>query len=119
MYVGISPFNGPNIYTLIPVVSQLYGLWYLKGGMYSFIKALIKVIEELGGTITTGVTVEEILFLKGKAIGVKTSEGIEKGDIIVCNSGTIIVKCKNTYRESRKKILARKYFIRNKGEKYE
>jgi len=86
MYVGISPFNGPNIYTLIPVVSQLYGLWHLKGGMYSFIKALTKVIDELGGTITTGVTVEEILFLKGKAIGVKTSKGIEKGDIIVCNA---------------------------------
>lgn len=86
MYVGISPFNGPNIYTLIPVVSQLYGLWHLKGGMYSFIKALAKVIDELGGTITTGVTVEEILFSKGKAIGVKTSKGIEKGDIVVCNA---------------------------------
>jgi phytoene desaturase len=86
MYVGISPFNGPNIYTLIPVVSQLYGLWHLKGGMYSFIKALAKVIDELGGIITTGVTVEEILFSKGKAIGVKTSKGIEKGDIVVCNA---------------------------------
>jgi len=42
MYVGISPYNGPNIYTLIPVVSQLYGLWHLKGGMYSFINALSK-----------------------------------------------------------------------------
>lgn len=86
MYVGISPFNGPNIYTLIPAVSQIYGLWYLKGGMYSFVKALKKVIDELGGTITTGITVEEILFLKGKAIGVKTSKGIEKGDIVVCNA---------------------------------
>jgi phytoene desaturase len=86
MYVGISPFNGPNIYTLIPVVSQLYGLWHLKGGMYSFVKALANVINELGGTIKTGVTVEEILFLKGKAIGIKTSKGIEKGDIVVCDA---------------------------------
>jgi len=86
MYVGISPFNGPNIYTLIPVVSQLYGLWHLKGGMYSFVKALTKLVDELGGTITTGVTVEEILFLKGKAIGIKTSKGIEKGDVVVCNA---------------------------------
>ena len=86
MYVGISPFNGPNIYTLIPVVSQLYGLWHLKGGMYSFINALAKVIDELGGSIMKGVTVEEILFLKGKAIGVKTSKGIIKGDIVICNA---------------------------------
>lgn len=86
MYVGISPFNGPNIYALIPVVSQLYGLWHLKGGMFSFINALAKVIDELGGTIIKGVSVEEILFLKGKAIGVKTSKGIKKADIVVCNA---------------------------------
>lgn len=115
MYVGISPFNGPNIYTLIPVVSQLYGLWHLKGGMYSFIKALTKVINELGGTITTGVTVEEIVFLKGKAIGVKTSKGIEKGDIVVCNADfpyamKNLVKdeyCKDKYTD--KKISEMKY----------
>ena len=29
-----------------------------------------------------GVTVEEILFQKGKAIGVKTSKGIKKADIV-------------------------------------
>ena len=86
MYVGISPFDGPNIYTLVPVVSQLYGLWHLKGGMYSFINALSTLINEFGGTIKTGVTVEEIVFSKDKAIGVKTSNGIEKADIIVCNA---------------------------------
>jgi len=86
MYVGISPFDGPNIYTLIPVVSQLYGLWYLKGGMYSFINALEKLITDFGGIIKTSVTVEEILFSKDKAIGVKTSKGIANADIIVCNA---------------------------------
>ncbi|MBP1926023.1 phytoene desaturase [Sedimentibacter acidaminivorans] len=86
MYVGISPYNGPNIYTLIPVVSQLYGLWHLKGGMYSFINALSKLIYELGGNIITEVPVEEILFLNDKAIGVKSSRGIENADIIICNA---------------------------------
>lgn len=86
MYVGISPFNGPNIYTLIPVVSQLYGLWYLKGGMYSFIIALSKLIYEFGGSIITGVAIEEIMFSNGKSIGVKTSKGIDKADIVVCSA---------------------------------
>ena len=54
--------------------------------MYSFVRALAKVLDELGGTINTGVTVEEILFLYGKAIGIKTAKGIEKGDIVVCNA---------------------------------
>ena len=86
MYVGISPFDGPNVYTLVPVVSQLYGLWHLKGGMYSFINALSKLIYEFGGKINTNVNVKEILFLEDKAIGVKTENGIEKADIIVCSA---------------------------------
>ena len=86
MYVGISTFDGPNIYTLIPAVSQLYGLWHLKGGMYSFINALSKLISELGGTINTESPVEEILFSNNKAVGVKTNSGIEKADIIVSNA---------------------------------
>lgn len=86
MYVGISPFNGPNIYTLIPCISQLYGLWHLKGGMYSFVNALAKLISEFGGTITTGVTVKEIIFSNDKAIGVKTSKGDVNSDIVVCNA---------------------------------
>lgn len=86
MYVGISPFDGPNIYTLVPVVSQLYGLWYLKGGMYSFINALSKLIYECGGKINTNVKVDEILFLEDKAIGVKTNKGVEKANIVVCNA---------------------------------
>ncbi len=85
-YVGISPYNGPNIYTLIPTISQLYGLWHIKGGMYSYILALQKLIMELGGSIETNINVEEILISGGKAIGLKTSKGVEKGDIIVCNA---------------------------------
>lgn len=86
MYVGISPYNGPNVYSLVPAVSQIYGLWQLKGGMYSYIKALEKVIHESGGTVETNVNVEEILFSRGRAVGVRTSKGIEKGDIVVSNA---------------------------------
>jgi phytoene desaturase len=86
MYVGISPYEGPNIYTLIPVVSQLYGLWHLKGGMYSFVNAISQLIVELGGIIKTGATVDEIIFSKDRAIGIKTSQVIEKADIIICNA---------------------------------
>ena len=86
LYVGISPFNGPNIYTIIPVMSELYGLWHLKGGMYSYIKALEKLIHKLGGSIETETNVEEILISNEIASGVKTSNGIEKADVIICNA---------------------------------
>lgn len=86
MYVGNSPYDSPNIYTLIPTVSHLYGLWHLKGGMYSYIKALEKIITELGGTININTNVEEILISQNKAIGIKTTNNTEIGDIIICNA---------------------------------
>jgi phytoene desaturase len=86
MYIGISPFNGPNIYALIPAVSELYGLWHLKGGLYSYIMAMGKLIHEFGGSVATNSPVEEILISHGKAVGVKTNTGVEYGDIIICNA---------------------------------
>ena len=86
LYVGISPFNGPNIYTLIPAVTEIYGLQHIKGGMYSYVKALEKVIYELGGTIETKTNIEEILISEGKATGVRVGTKTEKGDIIICNA---------------------------------
>lgn len=87
LYVGISPYEGSSIYTLVPVVSQLYGLWHLKGGMYSYIKALEKAIYELGGTIETGYEVDEILISGDKAVGIKTkAKEAVFADIIISNA---------------------------------
>lgn len=54
--------------------------------MYSFVNAISQLIVELGGIIKTGATVDEIIFSKDRAIGIKTSQVIEKADIIICNA---------------------------------
>lgn len=86
LYVGISPFDGPNIYNLVPTISQLYGLWYLEGGMYSYVRALEKLIYEFGGKIIKNTSVTEIIIDNETAIGVKSTLGIDKADIIVCDA---------------------------------
>ena len=86
-YVGISPYEGPSIYTLVPVTSQLYGLWHLKGGMYAYVKALEKAIYQLGGVIKTNFCVSEILVSDDRAIGIKSTENeTVLGDIIISNA---------------------------------
>lgn len=87
LYVGISPYEGPSIYTLVPVISQLYGLWHIKGGMYSYVKALEKAIYHLGGTIETNYVVDEIIISDNKAIGIKSKEkDAVFADIIISNA---------------------------------
>lgn len=109
MYVGISPYEGPNIYTLVPTISELYGLWYIKGGMYTYIKALEKVIYELGGKINTKAEVEEVLINGKRAYGIRVNNNIEKADLVICNSDfsytmNALIKDKNAkgkYKENK------------------
>ncbi|MCJ7688956.1 MAG: phytoene desaturase family protein, partial [Clostridiaceae bacterium] len=115
LYVGISPYNGPNIYTIVPTMSQLYGLYHLEGGMYSYIKALEKLIYELGGTIETETSIEEILISNGIATGVRTSKTTEEADIIICNADfpyavtNLIKDKKNRGKYDEQKIDKMKY----------
>ena len=35
LYIGISPYEGPSLYMIIPMIELLYGVWFMKGGMYA------------------------------------------------------------------------------------
>ncbi len=86
LYIGISPRKGPSIYTIIPMIETLYGVHYAKGGMYSYVEALQKRFEELGGTIRLGTEVEEILFGGDEAKGVKVNGTPVYSDAVVVNA---------------------------------
>lgn len=87
MYIGISPYSkGSSIYNIIPAASQIEGLHYIPGGLYSYVKALEKLIIKKGGKIVTSTEVEEILFDKNKAIGVKIDDENHFSDIVIVNS---------------------------------
>lgn len=83
LYIGLSPFNGPSIYTIIPMVELIYGIWFLKGGMFAYAKALEKLFLELGGKINYNSPVEKIIIENKKAIGIRNSNTTIKGDYIV------------------------------------
>ena len=86
MYIGVDPYKNSSLYTLIPAISHIYGLWYIKGGFYNYIEALKKLILELGGNIYVNTEVEKILTDKIGVKGVKTNKGNYKSDIVVCNA---------------------------------
>lgn len=86
MYVGVSPYSSPNIYNLIPAVTQYKGLYYIQGGMYAYVKALEKLVLDLGGSINTSSAVKEIIFNNKKAVGVKVKNRTKFSDIVVCST---------------------------------
>lgn len=86
LYVGISPFEGSSTYTFVPVIAQLHGLWYVRGGLYSYIRALEKAVYDLGGEIVTGSPVEEILISNQRAVGIRVGTDKISGAIIISSA---------------------------------
>jgi len=86
LYVGISPFEGPCTYAFVPVIAQLYGLWHLRGGFYSYIKALETAFCDLSGEIITDYPVEEILIANNRAIGIRTRDDKVHGDVVISSA---------------------------------
>jgi phytoene desaturase len=87
LYIGASPYTGPSIYTIIPMIEALYGVWYIQGGMYAYVEALTRLFLEEGGTIQTSTPVDEILFNdRHEACGVRIGDTSIDSDIVVCNA---------------------------------
>jgi len=86
MYIGVNPMKSSNMYTLIPVISAIKGLWYLKGGLNSFVFALEEYIRKNGGTLCLNTKCEKLLIEEGIIKRVITDKGILSADVVVCNS---------------------------------
>lgn len=86
MYIGVNPYTTSNLYSLIPTISHTYGLWYIKGGFYNYIKALEKLIYEMGGKIEIEKEVQQIAIENKSVKGVYVNNKIYKSDIVICNA---------------------------------
>ncbi|GGJ84715.1 dehydrosqualene desaturase [Lentibacillus kapialis] len=86
LYIGVSPYSGPSLYTMIPMIEFLYGVWFIKGGMHTMAKAMEKLFLELGGDIHYNTNVEEICIENGQATGVHANGKKEASDFIMCNA---------------------------------
>ena len=86
LYIGISPSKSPSFYTMIPVIQFLYGIWFIKGGMYTMATAMEKLFLELGGTLHYNSPVKEILIQNKQAIGIKIANKEIKADYVICNA---------------------------------
>ena len=86
LYIGVSPFTGPSFYSMIPMIQLLYGIWFIKGGMYTMATAMERLFNELGGEIFYGSTVQEISIDAGRTTGIKVGDRKIDADYVVCNA---------------------------------
>ena len=85
-YCGSSPFAAPATLMLIAHVEQS-GVWTIDGGMARLAEALETLAASLGVVFRYGADVEEILFQRGRASGVRLrSDETLAADYVVSNA---------------------------------
>lgn len=76
-YLGMSPWECPGVFVMVPFIEQQFGVCHARGGLYAVCEAMAKVVEEEGGKIRYGRTVKEVIVENGAAKGVRLSDGEE------------------------------------------
>lgn len=87
LYLGMSPFDCPSIYALLPYIEKEFGVWYPQGGTGQLAVAMEKLLLEMGGSVEYGATVKKIVIEQGEAKGVRMVDGtLHMADAVVCNA---------------------------------
>jgi phytoene desaturase len=60
VYMGLSPFEAPATFSLMPYSELAHGVWYPKGGMYSIVEALMDIARDAGVKFEFDITVEKL-----------------------------------------------------------
>lgn len=86
LYIGISPYEGPSLYMIIPMIELLYGVWFIKGGMHAMAEGMAALFTELGGTLHTSRPVDRVAIKGGRATGAVVDGVVHEADYVVCNA---------------------------------
>ena len=100
LFLGALPQNTPALYSLMNYADVKGGTWYPKGGMFSVVKAMQNLAEELGVHFRFGEEAQEIVIERGSAKKVVTDKGTYYADVIVSGAD---------YHFTESKLLAEEY----------
>ncbi|PWB56865.1 MAG: phytoene desaturase [Anaerolineales bacterium] len=87
VYMGLSPFDAPATFSLMPYTEQEHGVWYPRGGMYSIVEALTTLARQAGVEFAFDTTVEGIRVENGRASGLDLEHNQHiRPDVILANA---------------------------------
>ena len=87
VYMGLSPFEAPATFSMMPYTELAHGVWYPKGGMYSIVEALMELARGAGVEFEFEASVERIDANGNQARGVVLTNGRHlKCDAVLANA---------------------------------
>lgn len=84
-YLGMSPWDCPGLFAMIPYTEHAHGIYHVQGGLCRIPQAFAKVAQEDGAAIHTSSPVKRVIIEDGAARGVELESGevFEADDVIV------------------------------------
>jgi phytoene desaturase len=84
-YLGMSPWECPAAFSMVPYVEHFFGIYHIRGGLSETAVVMARAIEEDGGKIHYNSEVKELILEAKKVIGVElvTGEKILADRVIV------------------------------------
>ncbi|MCQ3936232.1 MAG: phytoene desaturase [Chloroflexi bacterium] len=111
VYMGLSPFDAPATFSLMPYTELAHGVWYPEGGMYRVVEALMELARQAGVEFIFNTAVEQIEVNQTRAHGVTFANGTRlKADIVLANADLPYVYQNLLPQDGMNKKLARKRF---------
>lgn len=87
VYMGLSPFQAPSTFSMMPYTELAHGVWYPKGGMSSVVAALMDIACEAGVEFVFDTSVTQIDVDQNRACGVIFADGrLQDSDIVIANA---------------------------------
>jgi phytoene desaturase len=109
--MGLSPFEAPATFSLMPYTELAHGVWYPMGGMYSIVEALMSLAREAGVEFAFDTTVEQIV-VNGRGVSELVLEhNIRfKEDVVLANADLPYVYQELLPKDSQAERISRKHF---------
>jgi phytoene desaturase len=95
LLVGGNPFKTSSVYALIHALEKKWGVSFPRGGTHALVRGMVKLFEDLGGTVRMGSKVEAITADSGRVTGVRTADGWSGRFDAVASNGDIV----HTYKD--------------------
>jgi phytoene desaturase len=87
VYMGLSPFDAPATFSMMPYTELAHGVWYPRGGMYQVIEALMALARVAGVEFVFDTTVDHIEVNGNHTNGILLENGDWlKAEIVLANA---------------------------------
>ncbi len=111
IYMGLSPFEAPATFSMMPYTELTHGVYYPRGGMYSIVESLMALARQAGVEFIFDVAVERIDANANHARGVQLADGSAiAADVILANADLPYVYQDLLTRDHTAKALSHKDF---------